>query len=147
VPRWSTCHDYLISPYSPVQSSNLDETTTYEPSCDVKAAQEYRVKAKIECNFEKIRQSLKTSHVLIVGNSFQVRTVSYGPFIRGHYYHISLTRPIQEDMDVYAFGDNLQYNDRVLYLEEGDCPEGGFMEFVVDKVHLLLMIFKANVYF
>ena len=77
---------------------------------------------------------------MIVGDSFQVRTVSYGPFIRGHFYHISLTAPYSGNTDLYAFGENLQYNDRVLYLEEGDCPEGGFMEFVVDKVHLFYAI-------
>jgi hypothetical protein len=133
-PHWSTCHNFLIGPFNSdaFQSAEVGETTEFTSTCDVLAGETYRIKAQIECNFDKISESLEDAHVLSVTPSFRVRT---GYDSSGYWYQIFLDQPWTASKQIVSFGDDIRSGDSIFF-HEGDCSEGGFMEFVVDQVHL-----------
>ena len=85
------------------------------------------MKAQIECNFAKIKAQPagKTTHILKSDGSFYVRGVS------SQYYQIGFHTVGSGDTRL-AFGDDVRNG--VLFMHEGDCNEGQFMEIVVDQV-------------
>jgi hypothetical protein len=128
----SSCHDYLIEPGNTIRSSKVGNATEFTASCDVLAAETYRVKAKVECNFEKIRATTKPAHVLAITPSFKVRT---GRDHSGDWYQIYLDQPWGDSNEIISFGDDIR-GGSTIFFHEGHCSEGSFMEFVVDQVHL-----------
>ena len=128
-PRWSTCHDFLIGPFNSdaIQSSEVGDKTTFTSDCGVKVNEAYRIKAKIECNFDKIKTSTKKAHILKVKDSFEVRT---GHDSSGYYYDILMID--YRSGDLVLLGDDVRPPGQMFH--EDDCTEGGFIEFVVDQV-------------
>ena len=54
---------------------------------------------------------------------------------RGDWYQIYLDEPWGDSNEIFSFGDDI-IGESIIFFHEGDCSEGGFMEFVVDQVHL-----------
>ena len=114
--------------------SQVGESVELTPECGVENDEAYRAKVQIECNFDKIKalSSGKTSHI-IASEMFTLRAGQDGT---GHWFQLFVGRPYT-DIDVIALGDDLRCgDDSCLFLSEGDCTNGEFMNFVIEQVLL-----------
>ena len=99
----------------------------------------YRVKVQIECNFDKIKTLPWGKESLIIASEvFTLRAGQDGSATQPDYwFHLFVGEPYT-DIEIIAMGDDLRsyFSRDSLFLHKGDCTEGGFMDFVIEQVHL-----------
>ena len=129
--------------------SEVGESVELTPDCGIKNDEGYRVKVQVECNYDKIKALpwRKTSHI-IASEMFTLRAGQDGRGVavmggvqtsqENHWFQLFVGRPYT-DIDVLAFGDDVRGGSS-LFLSEGDCTEGEFMNFVIEQVHYQKLI-------
>jgi hypothetical protein len=106
------------------------------PECGATNNEAYRVKVQVECNFDKIDAlPLGKTSYLISGEMFTLRAGKDGsPSNPNRWFQLFVGKG-NTDIDVIALGKDLRpYTTRhMLFLHEGECPEGEFMDFVIEQ--------------
>merc|ERR1719223_214235 len=112
--RTSTCETTLIGDI-PFKSSDINEAVTLTPECAESNNEAYRVKVKVECNFDKIDALPwgKTSH-LISGEMLTLRAGQSGnPSNPTHWFQLFVGRP-NSGIDVIVLGDDIRSSGALL---------------------------------
>jgi hypothetical protein len=124
--RSATCRDRFVQ-WTPFQAIN-EPDREFTSSCEVTRAEPYRMKAQVECNFEKVRAAANNMQI-ISSETLNMRTWSSGlyQFFIGNTFS-------SEDYELH--GDDVRGVS--LFLSEGDCTEGEYMDILVEQVKIAI---------
>ena len=94
----------------------------------MRSADAYRMKAQVECNFDKVRAAGSQMQI-ISSETLNMRSWQSGLYqffigdtYAGHEYEL--------------FGDDIR--GKSLFFSEGDCTQGGYMDILVEQVKLAI---------
>ena len=121
--RSATCRNKFVQ-WTPFQAIN-EPDREFTSSCEVTRAEPYRMKAQVECNFEKVRAAPNNMQI-ISSETLNMRTWSSG------LYQFFIGNPYAGH-EVELFGDDVRAG-YYLYFSEGDCTEGQYMDILVEQV-------------